>query len=281
MDILSIAMKQFVKCLFASVTQQNIGSLAAILSFFAFSSMIPMLLLLIYVASRFIPGTLVETLLIDILRSYVPDMPDAMRIVTQTVTRLAHVKSEVGILGLLGLLWTIIGGFVSFQQILDIIWGIRKKRSFIRQYLIGFIMLGVLFVLTIASGLITELSPGIVALMTSGSGIHWAASVHALSYLLFPLLLFVTCYIGYRLLPSHTLPTLNLLTGAATATVGIYVSRVLFMLYTQHLGQYQLVYGTLSFIMLLTFWIYIAAVIILFGGAVAICMQRARHGENK
>lgn len=280
LDILSTAMKRFVKCLYITVTRQNIGALAAILSFFAFSSMIPVLLLLIYAASRFLPGTLVETLFIGLLHSFIPDMPDASRVLTQTVIRLTHVKSELRILGLVGLFWTIVGGFVSFQQTLDIIWSIRKKRSFIRQYLIGFTMLGVLLVLTLASGLITELSPAIVELLTRGSGLGWATVAHALAGLLFPLLLFATCYMSYRILPSHTLPALSLLAGAAASTAGIYASRALFVLYARHLGQYQLIYGTLSFIMLLTFWLYIASVIVLFGGAVAISLERARDGKS-
>lgn len=266
--------KRFAISLFHTIIRSNLGLLAAAIAFFGFSSMIPILLLAVIVTTHFLPPFVVESFLIGTLHSYLPALPGTMNIVPATVQRLEQVDAEVRVIGLLGTLWSIVGGFVSVQFVLDTIWGIRKRRSFLRQYLVGFVMLAILLSLTLASALVTEVPPRLLHHLALPP-LVWYPMLRVAALLLFPLLLFVTCFVVYSILPSRTLPLPSRLIGAGVATAGIYISRSLFAIYTHHLGQYQTVYGALSFIMLLTFWIYIVTVITLVGGAIAVSIDAA------
>lgn len=258
----------------AAALKHNIGFLGAIIAFFGFSALIPLLLLLIYGASMLIPQTSIQQFFSDVLASYVPVIPDAKLYLVQNVSRLVHLDPKVGIFGVIGLLWSTVGGFVSLQQILDIIWETHHRRTFVRQYLMGFGMLGILLLMTMISALATALSPTLLqSIMVRPDTVSWLEIVHVVARFTFPVILFLTSYFCYRFLPSYSLKNSQLIIGAFVATVGIYISRELFAWHTGHLGQYEMIYGSLTFIMLFIFWLYIVSIILLFGAEVA----RALH----
>ena len=276
------SMRQFSRCLVRSIIKHNIVALAAVIAFFGLSAMIPLALLLIYGASIFIPNTPVQNFLADILQSYVPSLPDAKVYIVENVSRLVALGSkQVGIVGMIGLLWTTVGGFASFQQILDMIWEIPHRRSFIKQYLVGFGMLGILLSLTVITSLATTVSLSLVQrIFMKGNLTFWLSLFHDISRMSFPLLLFLTCYFCYRFLPSDTIRHSYLLIGALVSTLGIYLSREAFVLYSLHLGQYEMIYGSLTFIMLFTFWVYIVCIIVLFGAEVAVTLKTVREQKQ-
>lgn len=267
----------FVRRLLSSIIKHNIVTLAAVIAFFGFSAMIPLLLLMIYGTSVFVPQSTVQYFLSSVMQSYIPTIPDAKIYLAQNVSRLASLSSgKIGLIGVIGLLWTSVGGFVSFQQILDMIWEVREPRSFIKRYLVGFGMLGILVLLTVISSL-TTIALALTRNFFNNGVPAWLALSHAISHMAFPLLLFITCHFCYRFLPSRTIRNSYLLIGALVSTIGIYFSRDLFMLYTQNMGRYEMIYGSLTFIMLFTFWIYIASVIVLFGAEVAVALETFRE----
>jgi membrane protein len=268
--------KKFFTQLFNSIMRHNIGTLASAIAFFLFSSTIPMCLLLIFGASLLISGASVEKFLEEVIQSYFPTIPGGTFVVN-TINRLIQVRTTIGIIGLVGLLWTTVGGFVSLQLILDNILEIRNRRSFLFQYVIGFAMLVILLILTVVSASVTALSPQLVSRFTNINATPIVTLIHLIGSLSFPLILFVTCYFCYRVLPSSTMSNIPLLTGSAFSTVSIYVCRELFVVYTHHLGKYELIYGTLTFVMLLTFWIYIVSWIFLLGAEISANIQKTKN----
>ncbi|MCF8563358.1 YihY/virulence factor BrkB family protein [Alicyclobacillus tolerans] len=275
--IITPMIKRWFVSLFQAVRAHNLGSLAAVISFFGFSSLIPLILLLIYGASLLIPEASVERFLQGLLQAYLPAIPTGGEFAWSTISRLTHFRAGVGIIGVFGLLWTTVGGFVTLQQILDTIFEVHERRSFLFQYVIGFAMLGILMGLTIVSSLITFILPNVAPHLAPAYAASWTLVVHSVAKVSFPFILFVTCFFVYRVLPSKRLPSIPLLIGAALSTLCIYASRELFVLYTHHLGRYQLLYGTLTFVMLLTFWIYIVSMVLLLGAEVVASILRVRQ----
>lgn len=266
--------KRFIIALIHSVIKHNIGLLAAVISFFGFSSLIPVLALLIYGASFIVPGTAVERFLQGILQSYVPAIPTGGAFAPGTIHRLETLGTGVSVIGFVSLLWSTIGGFVTLQQILDTIYEVRRRRSFVLQYVVGFAMMGILLALTITSSLVSVLSPEFVVKLPRAHVSAWLHFVQDVGLITFPLILFATCYCCYRVLPSRPLRQIPLLIGSALATLLIYISRTLFVVYTHHLGNYELMYGTLTFVMLLTFWFYIVCMILLFAAEVSVTIHK-------
>jgi len=237
--------------------------------------MIPLLLLLVYGASLLIPREAVEHFLLGLFKSYVPTMPHEQKFLTENVSRLGSAGTHIGIVGILGLIWTTTGGFVSLQQTLDVIWESRHRRSFIVQYVIGFSMMGILLLVTVLSSLASAVTPALTYSMRDRvDAWPWLFLAQEVSRVLFPLLLFVTCYFCYRFLPSLSSPKRYLLISSLLSTCAIYLSRWLFVWYVGHLSQYESIYGTLTFIMLFLFWIYIVSMIVLFGAELAASLRK-------
>lgn len=268
---------RFIQCLISSSIKHNIVVLAAAIAFFGLSAMLPLALLLVYGASIFIPISSVQSFLSNVFQSYVPTLPDAKGYIVENLSRLVSLGSkQVGIVGVIGLLWTTAGGFVSFQQILDMIWETPHRRSFVKQYLVGFGMLAILLSLTVITSLSATVSLALLQGIFTMEG-NWLVLFHDISRLSFPLLLLLTCYFCYRFLPSNTIKHSYLLIGALVATLGIYLSRELFVWYSLHLGQYEMIYGSLTFIMLFTLWVYSVCLIVLFGAEVAVALRAVRE----
>jgi membrane protein len=270
---MTIMIKQAFIDLIHAVLKHNIGTLAAVISFFGFSSLVPVLALLVFVSSLIVPEIAVDRFMQEILQSYVPAIPMAGSFAAATITRLATLGAGIGLIGLASLLWSTIGGFVTLQQTLDMIFEVKKRRSFLKQYIMGFAMMGVLLALTVFSSLLSIVSPKFITILTYTHA-PWLGLFHLAGQIMFPLILFVTCYCCYRILPSYTLKTIPLLVGSALATLFIYISRYLFVIYTHHLRNYELMYGTLTFVMLLTFWIYIVCVIVLISAEISVITQK-------
>ncbi len=265
----------FAKELIHSVTKHNLGMLAAAVAFFAFSAMLPLLVIVVFGALYFIPPSAVRALLSTLLDVMAPTVPHEVNLVSESVARLFDLRGRMSLVALFGLLWTVIGGFVSFQQILDIIWELRTHRSFVKQYVIGFIMVGFFLLLAVASSVAAAIPRVIAAdLQSLAHGAGWPHVVVLLSQVILPMSLFVAVYFSYRFLPSHALRDPPLVAGAVLATAAIMLSRAAFNWYLGNLGQYELLYGALAFVVLLLFWIYIVSVVILLCGEIIVCWSR-------
>lgn len=262
---------QWLKQLLSIMNRGNVPAFAAVLAFFAFSSLIPILLLLVMLAIWLVPDPHVASNIGSTLSNYIPDIPDLRQLINLNSERLYRLNKEVRWFSIIGLFWTSVGGFLSLQQTFDMMAGIRRRRSFIKQYLIGFVMMFVLLFLTLLSGIAVQIFQVVGhTLLAPFSWLRW------FSFFLFPILLFVTSLLCYRLLPSIPPPWLSASAGALFSTVIIYIARDLFLLYAAHMGQYELIYGALSFIELLAFWFYILSFIFLLGGALMFTISKPK-----
>lgn len=248
---------------------------AAVLAFFAFSSIIPVLLLIVYLASKFIPNQYVLHYLEGELQSYFPDVPNIHNLLATNLQRLAKLGSEVRLYSILGLIWTTTEGFLSLQQALDALAFTKTRRSFLRQYLASFVLVGIFLIGTVAAAFADAVLQSIHNISSSVS--VFLSITAAIS---FPLFLFLSCVLCYRLLPSQTFSLRWIAIGALFTTISIYVSRYGFFIYAKHLGQYQLIYGTLTFIMLLAYWLYIVSFLFLFGGVLMVVLEDSTSDQT-
>jgi YihY family inner membrane protein len=88
-----------------------------------------------------------------------------------------------------------------------------------------------------------------------------------------PLLLLTTFYLVYRYVPRTRTSGRAALAGAVPAVLVFMVARPLFVYYIQKLARYNLIYGSLSIVVVLLVWAWIAAVIVLLGGEIASHVQ--------
>jgi membrane protein len=271
----------FLWSLAMSVARHDIASLAAVISFYAFFSLFPLLLLIIYAVSRLVPDAQMAQLLMSMLHPYFPALEEEKEVIEVNIGWLSAAGPRVGVLSAITLLWSATSGFIAVQQAMDVIWE-SPQRSFLARRWIAFLMLCVLLLLGLGSALVMTVYPATHRFVTDNPALAVPLHVlHGLSRVVFPLSLFLGFLVSYRYLPSRKPPWVALVPGALTATILLDKGRQLFLWYAGlAIGRYQLVYGTLTAVMLFLLWLYIGSIVTLFGVEVAAAIDRALEDEG-
>jgi membrane protein len=152
----------------------------------------------------------------------------------------------------------------TIEREINLIWGIRRRRSLGRRLLIC--TLGMTAgPLVIAASLAALTS----FLAESGVGVPLRAVFAHQALKPVPLAIFtLTLTLGYLLLPARRVPWRHALVGAFAAAIGLSGAKELFGLYLASVPTYELVYGALAALPVFLVWIYVCWVIVLAGAAI-------------
>ncbi|MFB5190320.1 YihY/virulence factor BrkB family protein [Alicyclobacillus fastidiosus] len=261
---------RFFTLLAARIFKHDIASLSAQICFYAVFSMFPLLILIIYGTSLVVPQYNFEDSLVNALKPYYPDVGAANQFIKLSIQTLGSVGPRISIVSFVTLTWSATSSFIAVQQALDTIFELEEQRSFLARRIVGFTMVILLIFLAVISSIALALYPHIAEHVSWwGEVARWAPGIHGLTRVIYPLSLFVTCFVFYRYLPSRRVDVNSVLIGAMTATVALDLARALFVVYASHLVSYHLIYGTLTVVILLVLWMYIAGIILLFGAEIA------------
>jgi YihY family inner membrane protein len=234
------------------------GNLAALIAYYGFFSLFPLLLTFVSVLGIFLKGN--ESLRQSILDSALRDFP----VIGEQIAKNIHAITGDGValtIGILGTLWAGLGVTQAAQSAMNQIWDVPRKGwpNFLKSRLRGLLLLAVLGTMTVAS---TFLS----ALATSGAPGVLGALAGVAASLVVNLGLFL---LSYRILTVRDVSWGDVFAGAAVAAV----------LWTgmQSLGGYYVthqvknasdVYGTFALVIGLLVWMYLGAQIFILAGEV-------------
>lgn len=243
--------------------------LAAALSYFLFFALFPLLLLLVALAGQLLSGedALRQTLQFtrEVLPQQGPWLEDTLRGV------MAH-RGEASLLGLAGLLWSGKNVFGCLSQALNMIGGYERDRGLIFEN-------GLQLLLTLGIGVGIAVVGAAYAILMAILSLRFPilgftpAEMPGLVFLiasLFPVTLVALVMGGlYRILPAKAPGWEAIWPGATVAAVGWEAFRRLFGYYLTNVARYDAVYGSLSAIVGLMFWLYASSLLFLLGGIVA------------
>ncbi len=248
--------------------EHNLSLLAGGVAFFGFLSLFPAL-----IAAATAYGLVSTpddvTAQVRHLASGLPAL--SQEVLTRTLTSLTSSGSGALTLGLVvslaGAVWAASGGVANLVKALNVAYGTRDDRGFVRGRALALLLTGfaVTFVL-LAVGLITVL-PAVVR--HAGLGAFAGAGVNVARWALLVLLALTGLAVLYRAAPHGRAPHARWASlGAVTATVAWIVASAAFSLYVSHFGSYNKTYGALAGVVVLMLWLYLTCFIVLFGAEV-------------
>ena len=198
-------------------------------------------------------------------------LPVSSEFVSETVQGLVSARLVTGIASLFGLLWAATAVFGAIRKGINAAWGITKTRPFLRERLID-------FALVVGAGLVLLIvmfsSPGlgllreITNLLAPESEIFSDFIWNLASKLLFPGLSFATFLVLYLYLPNTQVRFADVWPGALLASLAFDGANWAFVWYVQTFPHYNLVYGSVGTVLALLTWVYLSAIIVLFGALV-------------
>ena len=235
--------------------QDNCAMLAAALAFHSFFSIFPLLLFLIYIGSEVLQTAGVRELLNSGLIQFLPTGGDT---ISEVISATLDLRGSIGLVGVLGLVWSASSVFAVLETALNRIWKARA-RGYWRTRLVATISILILSLLFLASVTFGQFLPRLLALIQI-PGVQWFGSLATFVVLIFVLSIF------YSAFPSRKIPRRAALTGGLGAGISILAARFVFdMFINSAFANYGSVYGSLAWIVSLALWTYVVATLFLLG----------------
>lgn len=239
---------------------------AAGMAYYTLFSMFPLLIVIVTVGSFFVDGNQAIDKVALVMTNAIPV---SQGLVQRNIRRILEIRNSVGLIGLVGFLWSASRAFSMLVDNINYAWPGTKLRSFFEKRLmaLGIVgtIIGLLVLLMFTSTILNFIAqfriPGIEDDSVFDSTL-WSL-VTGISPLVFSFLFFVSLY---RWVPTTKVPWQPAIWSGILVTILWRITSRGFSIYlASGLTRFEFVYGSLSAVVVLLLWIYISSVIILFG----------------
>jgi membrane protein len=254
--------------------------LAAGVAYYALLSLFPLLLGLLALGGILLSS---EGTYQGLLSFVTENLPGSKAFVEQNVGEVVEFRGVVGVGAILGFLWTASIGFGAVARSVNRAWGIRVNRPFYVAKPLHILMalaVGALFLISTSATSVIEVITdperdfGIPAqefFLQLGLG-HLALRMVPWGINIFIFLMI------YRFAPNCKTYWRYIWPGAVVAAVLLEVSKGLFLWYLDNVAIYNQVYGSVTSVIVLLFWIYVSALILILGAEIGAEHSRMRLG---
>ena len=247
---------------------KNCPHIAGAISFYALFSFFPLVLAIISVAG-YVSGS--EADQTRLARNIADVVPVSGEFVAETVEGVVNARLFTGIASILGLIWAASAAFGAIRKGINAAWGIKKTRPFLKERLMdftlvvgaGLLMTFVLF-LTPIFAFLREITDAIDPEGDVASDMFWTVAAQFLTFLVS----FLSFLLLYRFLPNTKVQLGDVWLGALLASAVFEGAKWGFIWYVTTFPVYNVVYGAVGAIMALLTWVYVSAIILLFGALV-------------
>jgi membrane protein len=252
---------------------------AASIAYYALLSMFPFFLLALAMLGRATADVDDRTAVLDFVLQYFPSQFDFIKKQLEAFNISAW---RFGVAGTIALVWGALGFFGAISTAVNYAWGVEKQRSFWRHKLFSFMML-------LVAGLILM----IALLLVSASqmvGASWFAAVlarfpgllvlrsFAVRYATTLLFIIVVGFV-YYFVPNAQVRFRDVWIGALVT--GLLWKGALegFSWYMRDMSRFTRVNGSIAAVVVFLGWVYVQAVILLYGVEFTAAYARLRRGR--
>ena len=257
------------------IGRYNVPTYAAAISFQVVISLVPLLAVVAAGASFFVDSDELAAQILEVASFIAPRSEALLDSMVQSVTDL---RGQVGVVSLLGLLWTGSNLFAALRRGLNAAVGARQRRRYVQSRLLD---LGV----GAATGLLLAVSLALTAGLTV---IHQAeilgpdSALATLGALLRALTVAVPLVITtgifallFGVLPARPLPRRSALVAGGVAALLFEIGKSVFVWYVASFGTFNAVYGPMATVVVLLIWLYYSSLIVLGAAAFGSELTRA------
>ena len=249
--------------------KKNASQAAAGMAYYTLFSLFPFLIIMVTIASFFVKGAQAVAQITDVMETVIPV---SQNLVQTNLERILEIRNSIGALGLVGFLWSASNAFFMLVHNVNQAWLDIEPQSFIKKRIVAFAMvatiLGLLILLMLSSSILDLIAQTQIPVL--GKTPFLDSRIYNLitniSPWLFSFLFFVSLY---RWIPSADVSWKAASWSAALAApLWRLASRGFSWYLRSGFPSYDLIYGSLSAIVVLLLWIYLSNIIILLGAHV-------------
>lgn len=253
---------EFLRCYIQAIGDDEVGFRAAALAYWALFSIFPLLLLVVTVLGLIFQDQILQSDLIERVASL---FPSGDEIIIDVVEGMFNSRTTTSILAIIGVLWSATGFFRGLVVSLHIIFGTERRPPTWKSRGIALIMVLFITPLFLLAIVLNTVSSRLLALPAIPDLLRTFLSLSANTGIM---LFIVTLAFAllYGLVPSRRPGLKSTLIGAVCAALAIWLVTVGFNWYLDSgFAKYNIVYGSISTIIVLILYFYIVNFIILLG----------------
>jgi len=238
---------------------------AAAIAYWSLLSLFPFLLLILSLLGSLTADQADRDAAVDFVFRYFPRQFD---FITRQLDAFRGQSVRIGIGGGVTLTWASLGVFNALSSAVNHAWGVEHHRSFLKHRLFSFIMLlsasGVFAsALVVASAAKVAQSTWFWTLL---GGSPWIAWLTGLSAAFATTLLLIVCVaLVFYFVPNTKVRFRYVWPGAIVTGVLWHGAFAAFAWYASDLARWNVIHGSIATVVVFLLWIYISAVILLYG----------------
>lgn len=260
-------MKIFIKDLFKSVCKHHVFSLAAQISYFSILALVPITMIFVSVMGYVLGTGEIVAQITDTLANIVPGATDVF---ITNIENLINNKSSLGWWGVFFLFLVSTVLFGSIEVAFDTIFDVKKSRHFLYSRLISIGIIFIIILLFFVPATMSIIEKFLIQYGYSVPGI----TIFTKKYFYFVFVVF-GFVITLVLVTNHRVLVRYAFIGGVIFGVSITIAKLIFQWYIGlEFTKYDIIYGSLTAIILTAIWIYYVAVILLMSAEIVACLHR-------
>ena len=247
---------------------------AASIAYYSLLSMFPFVLLVLSILDRWNPVGGNKTLLEIIARA----LPRNFEFVSAQIEGLAGTPLQLSVAGTLIALWASMGVFGAITSAVNHAWGVDKPIGFFKHKLVAFVMMLAAGVLLLTTLLLVSAVQIVEARWFSSVIADYPAlaNLQGMVYRNAPTPMFILVVgLIYYYAPNAKVRLRDVWFGAILAGVLWRLTFSFFSWYVRDLSRFS-IHGSITTVVLFLVWVYLSAVILLYGVEVTAAYARAR-----
>ena len=259
-----------------SFMDNDLTTSAAAISYFSMLALFPTLLVLLAIGNRVLGPQTVERYVIAQVLAF---LPGAHTFVSKNLESISNLSSGIILSCLFVMLWAASWMFTVIEKALNRVWG-TYPRSFLRGRGVNLAVMSLIWSVLAALALFTAFVTGVRAAaaripvrlgpwVASLSGFAWQ-TIFVLASVAVTIILFTVLY---KILPNTHVTVTEALPGAVLAGVLWEAAKFGFSFVLPYF-HYDLLYGSVGAAVALLTWVYLSAVIMLFGAQFTALLHR-------
>jgi membrane protein len=252
---------------------------AASIAYYALLSLFPFSMLALAILGSATQAEADRTTVLNFVLQYFPQQFD---FITQQLDAFRTNTVTMGVLGTLALIWGALGVFGAISTAVNYAWGVEKHRSFWKHRLFSFLML-------VFAGLMLLVALLLVS-ATQVVGARWFAGV----VISFPglmvlrawairwgstLLFILVVGLVYYFVPNAKVRFRDVWIGAVVTGLLWKGALEAFSWYMRDMTRFRQVNGSIAAVVVFLIWVYLQAVILLYGAEFTAAYARVRRGR--
>ena len=259
---------------------KNGPQLAAAVSYYALFSLFPLALAILSALSFILAPDAVEELALSIAEQ----APVSNSTVSEILTGVIGSRGIAGVTGIIGLLVAGTAVFGAIRKGINATWGITKPRPFLQERFIDISLMLIAALLILVSIFATAVLAYIIEIMQFFTREAWVDRelLWDRTASTIPPILSLTVFLGlYYFLPNTKVYIQDVLPGALAATIAFEVVKNVYVLYVRDYSVYTSIYGSMGSIMALLVWVYVSAIVLLFGSLITSRYSKYRISRER